>query len=152
MFDLHFIVLLYKSIKNFIPKQCNFWKTLFASVGHHLTYHFNLPNVRFQSPSFKISRKASSSYSLKLEPPNKQKVKPRRKPLSTPASPNRSKEPICTCMTPEQFARLRSQDPRYRSSCGTTLKKLFHKICRLGNVQILGQFSFDIFYRANKNI
>ncbi|XP_071646315.1 protein still life, isoform SIF type 1 isoform X7 [Temnothorax longispinosus] len=53
-----------------------------------------------------------------LEPPNKQKIKTRRKPLSTPASPSRSREPQCTCMTPEQFARLRSQDTRYRSPCG----------------------------------
>lgn len=74
--------------------------------------------IVFQSPSFKFSRKASSSYSLKLEPPNKQKIKTRRKPLSTPASPNRSREPQCTCMTPEQFARLRNQDPRYRGPCG----------------------------------
>ncbi|XP_018059466.1 PREDICTED: protein still life, isoform SIF type 1 isoform X3 [Atta colombica] len=53
-----------------------------------------------------------------LEPPNKQKIKTRRKPLSTPASPSRSREPQCTCMTPEQYARLRSQDTRYRSPCG----------------------------------
>ncbi|XP_034237865.1 protein still life, isoform SIF type 1 isoform X3 [Thrips palmi] len=68
------------------------------------------------SPSFKFSRKASSSYSLKLEPPNKQKVKVKRKPVSTPASPSRAREPQCTCMTPEQYARLRAQDPRYRAS------------------------------------
>lgn len=69
----------------------------------------------FQSPSFKFSRKASSSYSLKLEPPGKNKVKPaKRKPLSTPASPSRAREPQCTCMTAEQYARLKSQDPRYR--------------------------------------
>jgi T-lymphoma invasion and metastasis-inducing protein 1 len=67
-----------------------------------------------QSPSFKFSRKASSSYSLKLEPPNKQKFKTKRKPLSTPASPSRAREPQCTCMTAEQYARLRAQDPRYR--------------------------------------
>ncbi|XP_069355005.1 protein still life, isoform SIF type 1 isoform X17 [Maniola hyperantus] len=65
---------------------------------------------------------ASSSYSLKLEPPgSKQKFKTKRKPVSTPASPNRSsltygREPQCTCMTQEQYARLRAQDPRYRSS------------------------------------
>ncbi|XP_063922445.1 protein still life, isoform SIF type 1 isoform X3 [Zophobas morio] len=69
-----------------------------------------------QSPSFKFSRKASSSYSLKLEPPNKQKFKTKRKPLSTPASPSRAREPQCTCMTAEQYARLRAQDPRYRGS------------------------------------
>ncbi|CAB3221425.1 unnamed protein product [Arctia plantaginis] len=73
------------------------------------------------SPSFKFSRKASSSYSLKLEPPgSKQKFKAKRKPVSTPASPNRSsltyRELHCTCMTQEQYARLRAQDPRYRSS------------------------------------
>nr|XP_015835964.1 PREDICTED: protein still life, isoform SIF type 1 isoform X6 [Tribolium castaneum] len=69
-----------------------------------------------QSPSFKFSRKASSSYSLKLEPPNKQKFKTKRKPLSTPASPSRTREPQCTCMTAEQYARLRAQDPRFRGS------------------------------------
>ncbi|KAF3430286.1 hypothetical protein E2986_00319 [Frieseomelitta varia] len=74
----------------------------------------------YESPSFKISRKASSSYSLKLEPPNKQKIKTRRKPLSTPASPSRSREPQCTCMTPEQLARFRSQEARYRGFCGTS--------------------------------
>uniref|UniRef100_A0A8D8WZL0 Protein argonaute-2 n=1 Tax=Cacopsylla melanoneura TaxID=428564 RepID=A0A8D8WZL0_9HEMI len=70
------------------------------------------------SPSFKFSRKASSSYSLKLDPPSKSnKIKTKRKPLSTPASPNRSREPQCTCMTPEQYARLRAQqDHRFRGS------------------------------------
>lgn len=68
----------------------------------------------FQSPSFKFSRKASSSYSLKLDPPGKGKVKPKRKPLSTPASPSRVREPQCTCMTAEQYARIKAQDPRYR--------------------------------------
>ncbi|CAK9806660.1 Protein still life, isoform SIF type 1 [Anthophora plagiata] len=71
------------------------------------------------SPSFKISRKVSSSYSLKLEPPNKQKIKTRRKPLSTPASPSRSREPQCTCMSPEQLARFRSQEVKYREFCAT---------------------------------
>ncbi|XP_068238091.1 protein still life, isoform SIF type 1 isoform X2 [Palaemon carinicauda] len=83
-----------------------------------------------QSPSFKFSRKASSSYSLKLEPVRGGgtpgvggggggtgtggKNKGRRKPVSTPASPSRTREPQCTCMTAEQYARLRAQDPRYR--------------------------------------
>lgn len=71
-------------------------------------------NILLQSPSFKFSRKASSSYSLKLEPPSKQKMKAKRKPLSTPASPSRTREPQCTCMTTEQYARLRAQDPRYK--------------------------------------
>ncbi|XP_063702162.1 protein still life, isoform SIF type 1-like isoform X3 [Culicoides brevitarsis] len=61
---------------------------------------------------------ASSSYSLKLDPPGKSgsKVKTKRKPLSTPASPSRAREPQCTCMTAEQYARIRAQDPRYRGS------------------------------------
>ncbi|XP_045120362.1 LOW QUALITY PROTEIN: protein still life, isoform SIF type 1-like [Portunus trituberculatus] len=75
------------------------------------------------SPSFKFSRKASSSYNLKLEPVRGGvgggggggKAKGgRRKPVSTPASPSRAREPQCTCMTAEQYARLRAQDPRYR--------------------------------------
>ncbi|XP_058790073.1 protein still life, isoform SIF type 1 isoform X2 [Phymastichus coffea] len=102
-----------------------------------------------QSPSFKMSRKASSSYSLRLDPLSKQqqqlaaaaaaaaaaashsqgggsaKAKTRRKPLSTPASPSRGagREPQCTCMTPEQFNRLR-QDPRFRTNtCASTLPR-----------------------------
>lgn len=51
---------------------------------------------------------------MKLEPVGKGKIKAKRKPLSTPASPSRAREPQCTCMTPEQYARIRSQDPRYR--------------------------------------
>ena len=83
----------------------------------------------FQSPSFKFSRKASSSYSLKLDQARtgagggKAGAKGtggRRKPVSTPASPSRAggREPQCTCMTAEQYARLRAQDPRFRANQG----------------------------------
>ena len=77
-----------------------------------------------QSPPFKFSRKASSSYSLKLDnsTSGKQKVKVKRKPLSTPASPSRAREPQCTCMTPEQYARLKAQDPRYRKLLATRIR------------------------------
>ncbi|XP_039306934.1 protein still life, isoform SIF type 1 isoform X6 [Solenopsis invicta] len=98
-----------------------YWKDTVTNDTWGLNFTSPIDAKQFReccSPSFKISRKASSSYSLKLEPPNKQKIKARRKPLSTPASPSRSREPQCTCMTPEQFARLRSQDTRYRSPCG----------------------------------
>lgn len=62
----------------------------------------------------KLSRKSSSSYSLKLDTSKRQSTKVRRKPLSTPTSPSRSsREPQCTCMTADQFNRLRAQDPRY---------------------------------------
>jgi len=40
----------------------------------------------------------------------------RRRPLSTPTSPSKSREPQCTCMTAEQYARLRAMDPRFRGT------------------------------------
>ncbi|XP_076397977.1 guanine nucleotide exchange factor still life isoform X9 [Megachile rotundata] len=100
-----------------------YWKDTMTNDTWGLNFTSPIDAKQFReccSPSFKISRKASSSYSLKLEPPNKQKNKPRRKPLSTPASPSRSREPQCTCMTPEQFARLRNQEARYRGFSGTS--------------------------------
>ncbi|XP_043208473.1 protein still life, isoform SIF type 1-like [Amphibalanus amphitrite] len=75
------------------------------------------------SPSFKFSRKTSSSYSLKLD--GKKQKGNKRKPLSTPSSPSGGgREPQCTCMTAEQYARLRAQDPRFRgrsASRGTSV-------------------------------
>ncbi|XP_043789775.1 protein still life, isoform SIF type 1 isoform X10 [Apis laboriosa] len=100
-----------------------YWKDTMTNDTWGLNFTSPIDAKQFReccSPSFKISRKASSSYSLKLEPPNKQKIKTRRKPLSTPASPSRSREPQCTCMTPEQLARFRSQEARYRGFCTTS--------------------------------
>ncbi|KAL1514140.1 hypothetical protein ABEB36_003448 [Hypothenemus hampei] len=97
-----------------------YWKDPMTNDTWGLNFTSPIDAKQFReccSPSFKFSRKASSSYSLKLDPPGKQKFKQKRKPLSTPASPSRgSREPQCTCMTAEQFARLRAQDPRYRGS------------------------------------
>ncbi|XP_062530922.1 protein still life, isoform SIF type 1 isoform X5 [Bombyx mori] len=102
-----------------------YWKDPMTNDTWGLNFTSPIDAKQFReccSPSFKFSRKASSSYSLKLEPPgSKQKFKAKRKPVSTPASPNRSsltygREAQCTCMTQEQYARLRAQDPRYRSS------------------------------------
>ncbi|XP_076255312.1 guanine nucleotide exchange factor still life isoform X3 [Rhynchophorus ferrugineus] len=97
-----------------------YWKDPMTNDTWGLNFTSPIDAKQFReccSPSFKFSRKASSSYSLKLEPPGKQKFKQKRKPLSTPASPSRaSREPQCTCMTAEQYARLRAQDPRYRGS------------------------------------
>ncbi|XP_013177571.1 PREDICTED: protein still life, isoform SIF type 1 [Papilio xuthus] len=102
-----------------------YWKDPMTNDTWGLNFTSPIDAKQFReccSPSFKFSRKASSSYSLKLEPPgSKQKFKTKRKPVSTPASPNRSsltygREPQCTCMSQEQYARLRAQDPRYRSS------------------------------------
>ncbi|KAK9744060.1 hypothetical protein QE152_g8112 [Popillia japonica] len=117
-----------------------YWKDPMTNDTWGLNFTSPIDAKQFReccSPSFKFSRKASSSYSLKLDPPSKQKFKTKRKPLSTPASldppskqkfktkrkplstpasPNRTREPQCTCMTAEQYARLRAQDPRYRGS------------------------------------
>jgi hypothetical protein len=118
-----------------------------------------------QSPAFKFSRKASSSYSLRLESgrqkDHQRSLSGKRRNNSTPASPSHAsssnaggghhhhhhhqhgassssagggaagaggstasgaagtgREPQSTCMTPEQYARLRAQDPRFR---GTSL-------------------------------
>ncbi|KAI9558969.1 hypothetical protein GHT06_015758 [Daphnia sinensis] len=104
------------------------------------------------SPAFKFSRKASSSYSLRLESgrqkDHQRSLSGKRRTNSTPASPSHAtsnaaaaaahhhhhhhgassgsanaagstgtgREPQCTCMTPEQYARLRAQDPRFRAS------------------------------------
>ncbi|KAJ0179886.1 hypothetical protein K1T71_004477 [Dendrolimus kikuchii] len=107
-----------------------YWKDPMTNDTWGLNFTSPIDAKQFReccSPSFKFSRKASSSYSIKLDPPgSKQKFKTKRKPFSTPASPNRSslsygREPQCTCMTQEQYARLRAQDPRYQAgTSGTT--------------------------------
>ncbi|KAJ8926321.1 hypothetical protein NQ314_021337 [Rhamnusium bicolor] len=76
-----------------------YWKDPMTNDTWGLNFTSPIDAKQFReccSPSFKFSRKASSSYSLKLEPPNKQKFKTKRKPLSTPASPSRAREPQCT--------------------------------------------------------
>ncbi|XP_034104904.1 protein still life, isoform SIF type 1 isoform X6 [Drosophila albomicans] len=96
-----------------------YWKDPMTNDTWGLNFTSPIDAKQFReccSPSFKFSRKASSSYSLKLDPPGKGKVKAKRKPLSTPASPSRVRqEPQCTCMSAEQYARLRT-DPRVRGS------------------------------------
>lgn len=63
-----------------------------------------------------------------MEPVGKGKIKAKRKPLSTPASPSRAREPQCTCMTPEQYARIRSQDPRYRGTVSLVVSLIILKL------------------------
>ncbi|KAM8710412.1 hypothetical protein ACLKA7_017090 [Drosophila subpalustris] len=106
-----------------------YWKDPMTNDTWGLNFTSPIDAKQFReccSPSFKFSRKASSSYSLKLDPPGSKggggggggqgKVKAKRKPLSTPASPSRVRqEPQCTCMSAEQYARLRT-DPRVRGS------------------------------------
>ncbi|XP_069967268.1 protein still life, isoform SIF type 1 isoform X15 [Bactrocera oleae] len=96
-----------------------YWKDPMTNDTWGLNFTSPIDAKQFReccSPSFKFSRKASSSYSLKLDPPGKGKIKAKRKPLSTPASPSRVRsEPQCTCMSAEQYARLRT-DPRVRGS------------------------------------
>ncbi|XP_063981634.1 protein still life, isoform SIF type 1 isoform X1 [Diachasmimorpha longicaudata] len=109
-----------------------YWKDTMTNDTWGLNFTSPIDAKQFKdccSPSTKTPRKATSSYSLKLpsEPPNKQKVKPRIKPLSTPASPSRSKAPQCTCMPPEQFARLRTRDPRFISHGASTLPRTMNR-------------------------
>ncbi|XP_053211612.1 protein still life, isoform SIF type 1-like isoform X2 [Panonychus citri] len=86
------------------------------------------------SPSFKISRKASSSYSLRLnEPPSKRGAggtatgpadkslsAGKRKPQSTPSSPSRrgynTSELQCTCMAADTLHKQRNGRVRYTGS------------------------------------
>ncbi|XP_064098883.1 protein still life, isoform SIF type 1-like isoform X4 [Macrobrachium nipponense] len=122
-----------------------YWKDPATSDTWGLNFTSPIDAKQFReccSPSFKFSRKASSSYSLKLEPVRGGAVvgggggggggggagtggknKGRRKPVSTPASPSRTREPQCTCMTAEQYARLRAQDPRLRGTGVGTLTR-----------------------------
>ncbi|XP_037046728.1 protein still life, isoform SIF type 1 isoform X5 [Bradysia coprophila] len=96
-----------------------YWKDPMTNDTWGLNFTSPIDAKQFReccSPSFKFSRKASSSYSLKLDPPGKGKIKAKRKPLSTPASPSRSREPQCTCMSADTYNRIRSTDPRYRGS------------------------------------
>ncbi|KAK8732086.1 hypothetical protein OTU49_007177 [Cherax quadricarinatus] len=109
-----------------------YWKDPATSDTWGLNFTSPIDAKQFReccSPSFKFSRKASSSYSLKLEPVRGGggKTKGRRKPVSTPASPSRTREPQCTCMTAEQYARLRAQDPRYREDSGQVENSIFCK-------------------------
>ena len=79
--------------------------------------NLHVMKLMLQSPQLKISRKASSSYSLRLDSgrqKDQRSASTKRRTNSTPASPSHAREPQCTCMTPEQYARLRAQDPRLR--------------------------------------
>ncbi|XP_076682836.1 guanine nucleotide exchange factor still life isoform X4 [Andrena cerasifolii] len=116
-----------------------YWKDTMTNDTWGLNFTSPIDAKQFReccSPSFRISRKASSSYSLKLEPPNKQKIKTRRTPLSTPASPSRSREPQCTCMNAEPLTRLRNQDPRYRGFCVTGTSTLPRTMARSADMEM----------------
>ncbi|CAL8108469.1 unnamed protein product, partial [Orchesella dallaii] len=118
-----------------------YWKDPVTSDTWGLNFTSPIDAKQFReccSPAFKFSRKASSSYSLKdnnTRGPvtrsgtlsgtasrggsgriNTTASTGRRRPLSTPTSPSKSREPQCTCMTAEQYARLRAMDPRFRAA------------------------------------
>ncbi|XP_035711020.1 protein still life, isoform SIF type 1 isoform X3 [Folsomia candida] len=117
-----------------------YWKDPVTSDTWGLNFTSPIDAKQFReccSPAFKFSRKASSSYSLKLENNARggrggtvsgsasrggsgrinatSAAAARRRPLSTPTSPSK-REPQCTCMTAEQYARLRAMDPRFRAA------------------------------------
>ncbi|EDX09341.1 GD13896 [Drosophila simulans] len=118
-----------------------YWKDPMTNDTWGLNFTSPIDAKQFReccSPSFKFSRKASSSYSLKLDPPGKGKVKAKRKPLSTPASPSRVRqEPQCTCMSAEQYARLRT-DPRVRGSSTLPRNVGSHRITDVDGQQQVG--------------
>ncbi|XP_064473099.1 protein still life, isoform SIF type 1-like [Ornithodoros turicata] len=101
-----------------------YWKDTNTGDTWGLNFTSPLDAKQFReccSPTFKFSRKATSSYSLKLEPPKqKQKGGSKRKPQSTPSSPSRGgRELQCTCMTAENLHRARNGRVRYTGGAAT---------------------------------
>ncbi|XP_074593013.1 guanine nucleotide exchange factor still life [Brevipalpus obovatus] len=105
-----------------------YWKD--TSTGDTWGLNFTSPDDAKQfrylcSPAFRISRKASSSYSLRLNEPSSKRTAPdrttsatgKRKPQSTPSSPSRrgydGGELQCTCMTVDNLHRQRNGRVRY---------------------------------------
>jgi len=74
-------------------------------------------------------------------------MKAKRKPMSTPASPSRTREPQCTCMTTEQYARLRAQDPRYK---GTSDVASLLTVYLIHQILMKLKFSQQIFLKTHK--
>ncbi|RWS23166.1 protein still life: isoform SIF type 1-like protein [Leptotrombidium deliense] len=103
-----------------------YWKDIATGDTWGLNFTSPLDAKQFRelcSPTFKISRKASSSYSLRLnEPPSKkqsaEKASAKRKPQSTPSSPSRrggyaNEELQCTCMAADTLHKQRNGRVRY---------------------------------------
>ncbi|XP_075552052.1 guanine nucleotide exchange factor still life isoform X8 [Dermacentor variabilis] len=99
-----------------------YWKDSHTGDTWGLNFTSPLDAKQFReccSPAFKFCRKASSSYSLKLEPPKKSKNS-KRKPQSTPSSPSRGRSELqCTCMTAENLHRARNGRVRYTGGAAT---------------------------------
>ena len=116
-----------------------YWKDTTTGDTWGLNFTSPLDAKQFRelcSPSYKFSRKASSSYSLRLnEPPSKRSAAAaagaKRKPQSTPSSPNRrgggggagpGQELQCTCMTVDTLHKQRNGRVRYTASANTLPK------------------------------
>ncbi|XP_022167480.1 protein still life, isoform SIF type 1-like isoform X2 [Myzus persicae] len=114
-----------------------YWKEPHSNDTWGLNFTSPIDAKQFKeccTPTVKLSRKSSSSYSLKLDTSKRQSTKVRKKPLSTPTSPSRSsREPQCTCMTADQFNRLRAQDPRYNKERSSTLPRSHTRQLSLGD-------------------
>lgn len=114
-----------------------YWKD--TSTGDTWGLNFTSPEDAKQfrilcSPSFKISRKASSSYSLRVnEPPSKRNersnlaVSGKRKPQSTPSSPSRrgysGNELQCTCMNIAEAIQRQRNNGRVRYTGSSTIPR-----------------------------
>lgn len=100
-----------------------YWKDSHTGDTWGLNFTSPLDAKQFReccSPAFKFSRKASSSYSLKLEPPKQKSKSSKRKPQSTPSSPSRGRAELqCTCMTAENLHRARNGRVRYTGGAAT---------------------------------
>ncbi|KAH7947317.1 hypothetical protein HPB52_010059 [Rhipicephalus sanguineus] len=100
-----------------------YWKDSHTGDTWGLNFTSPLDAKQFReccSPAFKFSRKASSSYSLKLEPPKQKSKNSKRKPQSTPSSPSRGRAELqCTCMTAENLHRARNGRVRYTGGAAT---------------------------------
>lgn len=109
-----------------------YWKDTMTGDTWGLNFTSPLDAKQFRelcSPSYKFSRKASSSYSLRLnEPPSKRSaIVTKRKPQSTPSSPNRrsgigTDQLQCTCMTVDTLHKQKNGRVRYTASANTLPK------------------------------
>lgn len=139
-----------------------YWKDTSSTTGQVDTWGLNFTSStdaqhfrNFCSATYKFSRKASSSYSLRLnEPPSKQRYNAilsnatqsgaKRKPQSTPSSPSRragggggggggnmgipgSEGLQCTCMTVDTLHKQRNGRVRYAGATSSTLPKSFRQ-------------------------
>lgn len=103
-----------------------YWKDTATGDTWGLNFTSPLDAKQFReccSPAFKLARRTTPPYSLRLNEPKKRVAagkEGKRKPQSTPSSPRRSgygpEELQCTCMTAEVLHRQRNGRVRYQAT------------------------------------